>query len=233
MTTTKTLTRWQTATTLATEGACLLPYITTLPVALWLTTRPPHLFTNLQGYLPLLALCILYGGIKAPLRLWRTAVYARLCAAADTLPSLALPRGTLSAISWRWQLWWRRAATLALAVAPSALLWSYGTTLANRSAQTQPLLWLLFGGLALLGGLAVAVLWQARYALAPVYLLRGYPAGAAIALSVKAMRRHTGDYINFLGGEASRLLPCLLLIPAVWLLPAFRRRHTALLLSWA
>jgi hypothetical protein len=85
---------------------------------------------------------------------------------------------------------------------------------------------------ALLGGIIAVAVWQCRYALAPLYLLRGYPAAAAMALSPRAMRGHLREYVNFLGGELPRLCLCVLLVPAIWIIPAFRRRRIALLLSF-
>ncbi len=224
MTAAKTLVHWQRAAAWAVEGMCFLPYAVALPLSLWLSTQP-------SGMVLSMALALVYGGVKAPLRLWRVAVYRRLCREEDALPSLSLPRGLCAAVGWRWQLWWRRAVTLAVAAAPSALLWGYGSV-RGGAVGTQPLLWLLLGGLCLCGGLLGAVVWQSRYVLAPYYVLDGYPAAAALSLSVKRMRRHSGEYINFLGAEAPRLFLCLALIPAVWCLPAFRRRQTALVVKW-
>ena len=46
------------------------------------------------------------------------------------------------------------------------------------------------------------------------------------------MRTHWKAYLDFLGDWAGALLPCLLLFPAIWLLPRFRCARTALLLRW-
>ena len=153
-------------------------------------------------------------------------------AAEGALPSLRPTRRGLAALGWRWRLWWRRGFALALACAPSALLLGYGSFISQQDAAVQPVLWLTAGTAALPLGLVAVAVWQCRYALAPFFLLRGAPAGAAMALSPRAMRGHVGEYVNFLGGELPRLCLCLLLIPAVWVVPAFRRRRTALLLSF-
>ncbi len=215
------LTRWQTAAALAVDGACRLPYIlaATVSVALALSS------VNLPLLLPLGAL--VYGGVCAPLRLWRAAWYSRLTAAGEQLPSLRLPRRSLSAIGWRWGLWWRRGLALMLGVAPSTLIWRYGAT-----TDAQAVVWLAVGGVALLVGVTVVWIWQTRYILAPYYILRGDTAATALALSARQMRGRRGDYLNFLGGEAARLLLCLVPPCALWVLPAFRRRRTALLLGW-
>ncbi len=233
----KPLTSWQRAAALATEGACLLPYLLAVLVSLIAQYRPPLLLPIIpaawQPFLLSAVFALAYGAISAPLKLWRAAYYVRLCHAEDTLPSLRPTRRVLSAIGWRWQLWGRRAAALAVACAPSAAMLGYGS-LASRQADTaavQPVLWLAAGGVALLVGLVCAAVWQCRYALAPLYILRGCPAGAAMALSAQRMRRRIGTYVNFIGEEAPRLMWCLLLVPTAWIVPAFRRRRAAILLS--
>ncbi len=233
----KPLTAWQRAAALATEGACLMPYLLAVLVSLIAHYRPPLLLPVIpaawQPVLLSVISALAYGAASAPLRLWRAAYYVRLCRAEDTLPPLRPTRRGLSAIGWRWQLWGRRAAALAVACAPSAAMLGYGS-LASRQADTAavwPVLWLAAGTVALLVGVVCAAVWQCRYVLAPLYILRGIPAGAAMALSAQRMRRRIGTYVNFIGEEAPRLLWCLLLIPAAWVVPAFRRRRAALLLS--
>ena len=226
-----TLIRWQRAAALATESACLLIFLLTAATELWLQTLP--ITDPVPPYLTLVALALLSGAVLAPLRLWRMAYYIRLSRNTSALPSLRPCGRITTAILWRWQLWWRRAAATAMACLPSALLWGYGSFSAQHSvSRVTPLLWLLAGGLALLGGVIAATVWQCRYVLAPLFILQGYSASAAMALSAHAMHRRVGAYINFLGGELPALFSCLLLVPAVWVVPSFGRRRTALLLSW-
>lgn len=235
---TKPLTPWQRAAALATEGVCLLPILLAVGGGLFNLYRPPYLLPVVPAaWQPLVlttAAALLYGALRAPVRLWRTAYYVRLCYAGDALPSLRPTGRGFAALGWRWLLWGRRAAALAIACAPSALMLSRGAAVSQETdtAAIQPVLWLAAGAIALLGGLTVAALWQCRYTLAPFFLLRGAPAAASMALSARAMRGHLGEYVNFLGAELPQLIPCLLLIPAVWIVPAFRRRRTALLLSF-
>lgn len=232
----KSLTGWQLTAALATEGACLIPLLLAALGGFVGLARPPYLLPLIPtAWQPLLLTAIaalLYGAVRAPLCLWRTAYYVRLCAAEEALPSLRPTRRGFSALGWRWRLWWRRGTALAIACAPSALLFGYGSFISRHNAAVQPVLWLAAGAAALLIGLTVAAIRQCRYVLAPLFLLRGYPAAAAMALSARAMRGHIGEYVNFLGGEAPRLCLCLLLLPAVWIVPAFRRRRAALLLTW-
>lgn len=235
---TKPLTTWQRAAALATEGACLLPYLLATLSGLVGLTRPPRLFPIIPlAWQPILLTAvttILYGIVRAPLRLWRTAYYVRLCAADETLPSLRPVGRWGAAILWRWQLWRRRTLTLAITCAPSALALGYGSVI-SRDAQKsaiQPILWLAAGGLALILGVLAAAILQSRYTLAPLFLLRDCPAGATMALSARAMHGHIGEYINFLGGELPRLCLCLLIVPIIWVVPAFQRKRIALLLSW-
>ena len=79
---TKPLTTWQRAAALATEGACLLPYLLATLSGLVGLTRPPRLFPIIPlAWQPILLTAvttILYGIVRAPLRLWRTAYYVRL-----------------------------------------------------------------------------------------------------------------------------------------------------------
>lgn len=235
---TKPLTPWQRAAALAAEGACLLPYILSVVSGLFGLTRPPRIlpFVPLawQPILMTAVTTIFYGIARAPLKLWRIDYYVRLCAADTALPSLRPIGRWVPAILWRWQLWRRRTLTLAITCAPSALVIGYGSVI-SRDAQKsaiQPILWLSIGVLALILGVLAAAVLQSRYTLAPLFLLRDCPAGATMALSARAMRGHIGEYINFLGGELPRLCLCLLIIPIVWIVPAFQRRRIALLLSW-
>ena len=232
---TEKLTAWQRAAVLAAEGACLLPYLLSLLWGLYIQYRPPYRLPAVPAEIQTVVFtalsALLYGAAKAPLRLWRTAVYARLCASPTALPSLRPTRHGLAAVGWRWRLWWRRAAAVALACAPSALLLGYGAAASRQENAVQPALCLTAGALLLLVGIVSAALWQCRYVLATLFILRGTPPAAAMALSARAMRKHLGKYINFLGAELPRLLPCLLLVPAIWCIPAFRRRHTAMLIS--
>lgn len=231
------LTAWQHAAALATEGVCLLPILLAALGGLAGLTRPPYLLpvipAAVQPTLLTAVAALLYGAGRAPLRLWRTAYYVRLCGAGETLPSLRPTGRGFAALGWRWRLWGRRAAAGVIACAPSALMLGYGSAVSQEAdtAPLQPALWLLGGAVALLVGVTVAAIWQCRFCLAPLFLLRGVPAAAAMALSARAMRGHLGAYVNFLGGELPRLIPCILLIPAVWRVPAFRRRRAAMLLS--
>ncbi len=232
----KPMTVWQRAAALATEGACLLPYLLAVLGGFIGLTRPPYSLPLVpaawQPVLLTAVAALIYGAVRAPLCLWRTAYYLRLCAAEQSLPSLRPTGRGFAALGWRWRLWWRRGIALALACAPSALLFARGSLASRQNAAVQPVLWLAAGTAALLLGLIAVAVWQCRYALAPLYILRGYPAAAAMALSPRAMRGHGGDYVNFLGGELPRLCLCLLVIPAAWVVPAFRRRRAALLISF-
>lgn len=231
MTTAKTLSHVHRAAALTAECACWLPPLLAALWNLWRLPQPPSLSSVLPAdwlpYASLVVQVLVYGLVSSPLRLWRTAVYRRLCGDPRALSLRLVAR----AVSWRWQLWWRRMGCLAIATLPAALLWGYGS-LTPQDNTPMPLLRLIGGGAALAGGLVIVSVWQCRYALAPLYLLDGLPAEAAMAASARHMRAHAADYINFLGGEAPRLVACIFLIPAIWLLPNFRLRRTALLLDW-
>lgn len=211
------------------EGACRLAELFCRLGGLCLA------YAQLVGYLPsgglaglpvgavwwLLPPAVLQGVLLSPARLCRQAFYAGL-------PNpLALGwRRWAAATGWRWQLWWRRTAALAVAFAPAAAVWSLGDYL-GRNGRGETLPWLLIGAAASLLGVAAVAVWQCRYVLAPLLVLRGCPAGAAMGLSAQAMRHHTGEYLNLLGGWALPLLSCLLVVPAVWVLPRFGAARTA------
>ncbi len=230
---TKSLTGWQTVAALATEGACLLPYLLALLGGVIFLYRPPYRFffmpASVQSLLIAIATALLYGAIKAPLRFWRTAFYVRLCDAGDTLPSLRPTGHGVAAIAWRWHLWVRRTIFGTVTCLPGTLLIGYGTA-ARTDNTILPAVCLTVGAVVSVIGVVVAAIWQCRYALAPLFVLRGEPSAAAMALSARAMRGHITEYINFLGGELVALLPCLLLFPIVRRVPIFRQRRTAFLL---
>ncbi len=214
---THTVTGWQLARANVVEGACLLIQLLCRLAGLFLSGL------SLAGRLPgesglwLLAAAVLQGVLLSPLRLGRIAYYRGMGLTSGW-------RRWLQAVGWRWQLWWRRTGMLILLWLPTALLWGWGEF---RRPAGHPLLWLLAGaGLALLA-VGVTLLWQCRYAPAPLLLLRGYPAGAAMQLAALAMRHHVGDYVNFLGSWALPLASCLLVVPAIQVLPRFHEARTA------
>lgn len=230
------LTGWQQAAAAGVEGLFLLTWLLArlaeCGARLWLAGRPQTVLPEPFGSGALAAVCtLLQGLLLAPLRLGRLHWYRRLCTAPEPLPSLRPLavgwRQWKAALGWRWRLWWRRMAALMTAALPAMLLWSFGAA----DAAAAPL-WLPAGALALAGGAAAAALWLCRYASAPLLVLEGYPAGAALQLSVRIMRGHRGAYVNFYGSHAAALLSCLLLVPAFWVLPRFHRDKTALLLQW-
>ncbi len=223
---------WRRAATLAIEGAYRLPYLTLLTLSLAQAVYPPPALHEYTVAARLLLTTLLYSSIMAPLRLWRVAWYSRLTRTPSQLPSLQLPRHLWRAIGWRWHLWWRRALATLIGGLPASILWSFGSTARVRENGAAPLIWLLLGQIALLTGTVGAALWQCRYVLAPFYLLTGEAPDAAMALSARTMRGKRCAYINFIGSELPRLLLCLLVIPALWVVPAFRRRRYTLLLSW-
>lgn len=176
---------------------------------------------------------LLQGLVLPPLRLGRTVWYCRLAEIPGQVPPLqglfAGWRRVGGAISWRWRLWWKRITALLMVFLPTGLLWNYGGSTPAREAGWS-WLWLAAGGLWLLTGVTGVLLWQSRYALTPVLLAEGWPAGAAMQLSARVMGRYRGTYLNFWGGQLSRLAGCALLLPIPWLLPRLRRDHAALLL---
>ncbi len=221
---------WWLARAAALEGACRLAGLCCRLGGLYLA------YARMTGYLAvgwtdslpggavwwLLPPAVLQGLLLSPLRLYRQAFYAGL----PGNPFAAGWRRWGAAVGWRWQLWWRRTAALMAALAPAAAVWSLGDHL-GRSGRGETLPWLLLGAAAgLLGAVAVAV-WQCRYAVAPLLVLQGCPAGAAMGFSAQAMRRHIGEYLNLLGSWALPLASCLLVVPAVWVLPRFGAARTA------
>ena len=112
------------------------------------------------------------------------------------------------------------------AVFAAALIWS-------TAARTGwSVLGLPIGAAVLLGGLLGTAVWLCRYAAAPLLLLEGFPAGAALQLSVRIMRGHRAALIDRFGSRLPAMLGCLLLLPVPWLLPRLRIGRTALLVRW-
>lgn len=208
----------------AVEGACLLAALAcrlagAFLTELWLTNRLPG-----AAAWWLLPPAVLQGVWLSPLRLGRQAFYWGR-------PFFIGWKRWWSAVVWRWQLWWRRAVALCAALLPAALLWSAGDRV-SRAGGGSALLWLLAGAAVSVPGLIGAAVWQCRYAPAPLLILQGYPAGAAMQMAARAMRRHVGEYLNFLSRWVVPMASCLLLVPAVWVLPRFRRARTAELARW-
>lgn len=219
----KAITGWKLVTAITVEGACLLVSLLCRLAGLWIT------YLWLAGALPgknglwILLLAVGHGLVLAPMRLWRIAFYKG--------SPITLWHCLVQGISWRWQLWWRRTGLLALLWIPTALLWGRGDYL-HRTHEGLPILCLLLGILTGLLALISTWLWQCRYAAAPLLILQGHSAGAAMQLSLRVMRRRLTAYINFLGEWFLPLAACLLLLPAIWILPQFRAAHWSLLQSW-
>ena len=186
-------------------GRLLWPQV---PVLLWLVVG-----AGLQGLL------------LSPLRLGRVRWYCR--PAASLRP---LGRGWKfagAAIAWRWQRWLRRTLMWAVLLLPASVCWSLGA-LETRS-EVGVLWWLVGGGCLLLAGL-VFLVWQCRYAMAPLFLLEGYPASAALSLSARAMRGGAGDWLRFWWEQGRRALLSLLPPFSLWHFPRLRLEYTRFLL---
>ena len=223
---------WTWLTALSVEGICLLGLLlgeAAAPLgATLLGGRDP------DGFIAPVIAAAFWWLINAPLRLGRFSWYAdrRWDGAKSPRPSRSLARFIdgwrlfFPAASWRFRLWCRRTAACILCRIPAWALWIAGTLF----SEAARLPWLVLGGVAALAGAVAARLWLVRYAAAPVFLLDGYPAGAALQLSVRVMRRHRGEYLDFLAGWTVRLLLCLLIVPAIWWLPQFGTEQTAFLL---
>lgn len=178
-----------------------------------------------------------YSLLLAPLRLGRQMWYSALAEQPRRTPPIrtlwAGYRHWRGAVSWRWSRWWRLTVILLAASVPAALLWGYGDRLTRLGNPTHSLLWLVLGGIALLGGLGLWCARRCRYCLVPLLLAQGYTAPLAMQLSISMTRRRTGQWINFWGGQLGRLILCILFPPAaLWLLPALRLSYTGLLGGW-
>lgn len=234
---TKPLGGWCCTAAWAAEGctwlAALLPRLATL----WLWNGVLCGFVPLFSPTPVAVAggLLLTGWLSGAMRLGRFAWYAALtdCRPGEWPGATAFVNGWRrigAAIGWRLGLWLRRYCAVLAAALPPLLLLQCGQRLAP---DEQTAVWWLGGAalLALLTG-GLALLWLCRYAAAPVFLLEGSGGNEALRRSARLMRTHWKAYLNFLGDWVGELLPCLLLVPAVWLLPRFRRARTALLLRW-
>lgn len=228
-----TLSAYQRAQAAVAEGCCLLGRLTVCTAELWclrmiaLDYLPP-----LRHILLLTAVVLADLLLLSPLYLARDAWYdAAVGSSASTLAPLAKGwRCYCRAVSWRFQLWRRRTTALLLASLPAAVLLSYGEHLRRLAVPASAtVLWLPLGMAALLLGVGGALWWLCRYAAAPLLILDGYPAVAAMQLSAIAMRHRKRDYINLLGEHLWRGIVSLAVIPAPWVLPPYRMRRIALL----
>lgn len=214
------------------EGSCLLGRLAIYTAELWcLQLIAQDRLQPIRHILLLTAVVIADLLLLSPLHLSRDAWYDAAAARTPTLATLAKGwRFYCRAVSWRFQLWRRRTTVLLIAVLPAAALLSYGEHLRRMAAPAATVvLWLPLGIAALLLGTGAALWWLCRYAAAPLLILDGYPAIAAMQLSAIAMRRRKRDYINLLGEHLWRALVSLAIIPAPWTLPPYRMHRIAML----
>lgn len=215
------------------EGCCLLGRLTIYTGELWcLRLIALDYLQPIRHILLLTAVVIADLLLLSPLYLSRDAWYdAAVSSPASTLAPLADGwRYYCRAVSWRFQLWRRRTTALLLAALPAAALLSYGEHLRRLDTPASTTaLWLPLGMAALLLGVGVALWWLCRYVAAPLLILDGYPAVAAMQLSAIAMRRRRRAYINLLGEQLWRLIASLAIIPAPWVLPTYRMQRIAML----
>lgn len=215
------------------EGICLLGKLAIYTAELWcLRLIAAAYLQPIRHILLLTAVVIADLLLLSPLYLSRLAWYDAFTS--THTPSLTpLTRGWrfyCRAVSWRFQLWRRRSTVLLLAALPAAALLSYGEHLRRMAAPAATVvLWLPLGAAALLLGVAGAAWWLCRYAAAPLLILDGYPAIAAMQLSAIAMRGRKRAYINLLGEHLWRVLLSVTLLPAPWLLPPYRMHRIAML----
>lgn len=234
---TKPLGGWRCSAAWAVEGCVWLTAGLSRLAALWLWGESVR--GSAAGLLPQWAASVgsllLTGWLCAAVRLGRFSWYAALTdASAGSWPGpgafFAGGRRLTAAVGWRLGLWIRRLSAALAAALPPLLLLQIGLRV---SPEERLRIWWLGGaGLtALLTG-GAAALWLCRYAAAPVFLLEGCGGHEALRRSARLMRRRWRMYLDFLGGWAGALLPCLLVVPVIWLLPRFRCARTALLLRW-
>ncbi len=234
------LTPWQRVAALEAEGVygffvLFLRLVEWLPL-FWLVEdgypADPTIDLLRAGALGIIGISwLLQGVVLPPLRLGRVLWYTHLAAHPNALPPLRLLFAGWqrwgAAVSWRWRLWWRRTTALCLACLPPLLIWYGGTT----ADPVYALLWLLGGGACLIGGLLWAGLWQSRYALTPLLIAEGWPAGAALQLSARAMRGQKGCTLCFWAAQFPRLIGCMVPPVGLWAVPALRSENAARLFS--
>lgn len=225
-----TLTAHGRAQAMIAEGCCLLGRLTVATTEAWCLQLIAT--AQLQPVSHLLLLTAMVTAdllLLSPLYLARDSWYDT--AAAHTASLAALLRGWrfyCRAVSWRFYLWRRRTVALTLAALPAAALLGYGEHLRRIGASAVSVsLWLPFGVAALILGLLAAGWWLCRYAAAPLLILDGYPAVAAMQLSALVMRRRKREYINLLGAHIWRAVLSVTVVAAPWLLPSYRLTRIA------
>ena len=228
------LSTWQRVAALTVEGLYLLPVVllrVTECIGVWQLADPERI-TPLSPTDPMLWLVggswLLQVVCLPPLRLGRVAWYQRLAAVGGIPPLRLLYTGFRrwgGAIRWRWQIWWRRLVAAAVVALPIAGLWGLAHRLSATGQTVAGLLWAGIGALFILPGVAAVWLWGIRYAPAPLLLLAGCPAGAAIGLAARAMAGHRRSYVDLWGDQVGRLAACMLVFPAPLILPGLRLQH--------
>lgn len=235
MSKTVSLTGWKRARAAAAEGIYY-----TIALLLWAAESISLLLAfqhpSLAAYGAAAGIALVCRALAAPLRLGRMQWYLRCQTHPDEPASLRLLfsgfRHSIRAVRWRLSIWWRHTLLMTVALLPGQLLWGYGDALSRQGQTGTPFMWFLLGGIALLTGWAMAELHQCRYALTPLLILRGYSASMALHLSIEYTHHRTGEWVNFWGRQAGRLLASLIPPVCLWLMPPVRLSYTALLTSW-
>lgn len=169
-----------------------------------------------------------------PLRLGRAA-YELALAQRPGVPAFSLLlsgfRHWSGAVGWRWGLWWRRWFATSLCLLPGAFVWGIGDVFAHRGAAVVSLVCGAVGLLLLVPTILGVRCFMVRYALAPLFLLEGVPAGRALRLSARGMAGGRRGYID-LSGETLRRWPLwLLVVPAAAEVVRLRHRRAVFLLE--
>lgn len=179
--------------------------------------------------------------LLSPLKFGRATLYFRILSAAP--PSRPLSRFFRGgryrrALGWRLHLWGRRLWWSLLFWSPAVALWSMGEHLRLQAAGQggmSPLspLFSMSGTLLYLVGWLLVEVMMLRYLPAACGMEQGMTVRAAFRHSRRVMKGHLDALLRFYGRNLWRLCSCVLVLPALYVMPLFRMERAYRLRLWA
>ncbi len=158
----------------------------------------------------------------SPFLLWRESFYFGRIAGEAPLPLFREGRYGC-ALRWRAGLWGRRLWFTLIGWTPGITLWSVGEKLRLEGDGITGSLLLVSGSLLLVVGWIGVEAALLRYRAAPYFIAaEGLRPGRALSQSGAVLWRHWRGMTGLYGWWFWRLCSCLLLFPALYVLPRFR-----------
>ena len=180
--------------------------------------------------------------VLSPFKLSREALYWQLGAAWRPQPPGSWRRywgaGRYGqALAWRLHRWARFAWVLFWCWLPAlVLLWTGERlrldSLRHGAADLTGAAFLLLGVAALAVGAAAAALWMLRVRPAACLVAQGVPVGRAFRLSPPLMKGHIASFVHLYARYAWKVLSCVLVFPALYVLPLLHTEQACRLRKW-